>query len=329
MTETIMNENFISQNDLENFKASFAKEIEDYFEDKLKKSNEELLNQIAKMIEDRLNNSSEESSTEYDLDNDVIMKNKLNPPVRQVPEPGFFNGDTTQTELFCELCYDTFKTYPNNQLEEEAKINFVKSRLRDSARIWYRFKYKDDNSPATMVELLQELAAAFTNVISIKLSKIQLIELRQNYGKINEYIEKFRSLSRLLQIDNSSLSLLFLNGLHPKYKEEVVKADTLPDTLEAMITKCILIENTLIVNNKIKSNSKSNQKTKKDSNNESFIEGKNITSEQHDDTKNTNDRNHNNNGYSNYKYNKKKSFNNGNHNYSNQVIKTTKINSRN
>lgn len=329
MTETIMNENFISQNDLENFKASFAKEIEDYFEDKLKKSNEELLNQIAKMIEDRLNNSSEESSTEYDLDNDVIMKNKLNPPVRQVPEPGFFNGDTTQTELFCELCYDTFKTYPNNQLEEEAKINFVKSRLRDSARIWYRIKYKDDNSPATMVELLQELAAAFTNVISIKLSKIQLIELRQNYGKINEYIEKFRSLSRLLQIDNSSLSLLFLNGLHPKYKEEVIKADTLPDTLETMITKCILIESSIIVNNKIKNNNKSNHKNKKDYNNDTSDDDKNANSKQHVDKKDSNDRNHYNNGYNNYKYNKKKSFNNGNRNSNNQVTKTTKINSRN
>jgi len=291
-----MNENFLSQNDLENFKASFAKEIEDYFEDKLKKSNEELLTQITKMIEDRLNNSSEESSTEYDLDNDVIMKNKLNPPVRQVPEPGFFSGDTTQTELFCELCFDTFKTYPNNQLEEEAKINFVKSRLRDSARIWYRIKYKDNNNPATMVELLQELAAAFTNVISIKLSKIQLIELKQSYGKINDYIEKFRSLSRLLQIDDTSLSLLFLNGLHPKYKEEVKKADTLPDTLEGMITKSILIENTLIVNNKIKASSTSSHNRKKNS-----------TSQ--------------------LRYNK--SFNKYKNNYDNKVTKATKINTKN
>ena len=137
-----MSQNFISKIDLDNFKAGFVTEIEHYLEEKLGKTKEVLSKNFKKMIDEKMEVSSEILSTEYDSDNDVIMRSRINAPVRQVPEPGFFSGDTNQTELFCELCSATFKTYPNNQLPEDVKINFVQSRLRDSARIWYRIKYK-------------------------------------------------------------------------------------------------------------------------------------------------------------------------------------------
>ena len=85
------------------------------------------------------------SDTHYDLDHDVVMRTKnYSAPLHQVPEPGFFSGKTSETDLFCQLCEDTFKTSPYKYVSEETKINFVKSRLRDSARNWYLTKYKDN-----------------------------------------------------------------------------------------------------------------------------------------------------------------------------------------
>jgi len=134
----------------------------------------------------------------YDLDRDVIMKDKISAPLIQVPEPGFFSGKPSETELFCQLCEDTFRTTPNRYLSEETKINIVKSR-RDSARNWYLTKYKDNIRPGSMHELLTGLKTAFSNVASYKLAKIKLMSLKQTYGKINDYIEEFRNYTRLFK----------------------------------------------------------------------------------------------------------------------------------
>ena len=52
------------------------------------------------------------TSTRYDNDHDVIMRSAFPYTVAQVLEPGLFYGDISETELFCQLCGDTFKTYP-------------------------------------------------------------------------------------------------------------------------------------------------------------------------------------------------------------------------
>ena len=259
-------------------------------------------NELKNLIKENI-----ESSTEYDSDDDAIMKTSS--PVKQVPEPGFFYGDVKETELFCELCFDTFKTEPNNLLPESAKINFVQSRLRDAARIWYKIKYKDGSAPATMLQLLTDLSQAFPNVTSTKLAKLQLLDLKQHYGKITTYIEEFRNLSRSLELDDSSLTLLFLNGLHSRYKQEIIKSDILPDTLEEIITKCILFENSLNTNNKINNNNKHNNKRKSNNNNKM----------------NKNFKNYNQNNYRNYNNN-----NNNNNKINNNFInKVQKISSKN
>ena len=81
------------------------------------------------------------------------MRNAFSNRLQQVPEPGFFSGDTKETDLFCQLCEDTFKTYPNSEATEDIKINFIKSRLRDSARNLYLATYKDTN-PKTLTIIL-------------------------------------------------------------------------------------------------------------------------------------------------------------------------------
>lgn len=243
-------------------------------------------------------------STQYDKDHDVIMKSRIAYSINQVPEPGFFVGKTSETDLFCQLCEDTFKTYPNRYWPEDAKVNFVKSRLRDAARNWYLSKYKENESPASLKELLEGLKKAFTNVESKKLAKINLVNIRHTYGKINDYIDEFRSYSRQVSWDEEPLVLLFYNGLHPKYKEEINKIEEFPTKLETIITKCILLENSLNTKNKINATSHSKTTKRKSSNHQSNQQYKNY--------------NHYNNHFN---YNK-------NHNY-NDVSKVQKINSKN
>ena len=217
-------------------------------------------------IENNVEPSVATNSTHYDLDHDVIMRSRFAYTVTQVPEPGFFTGKTNETDLFCQLCEDTFKTYPNRYWPEDAKVNFVKSRLRDSARNWYLTKYKDNVYPATLYELLAGLRKAFTNVASVKLAKIKLVNLKQSYGKINDYIEEFRSYTRQFNWNDEVLALLFYSGLHIKYQEEINKSEEFPTKLEDIITKAILFENSINTKGKIREASQHRNPPRKSTN---------------------------------------------------------------
>eukprot|EP00833_Pecoramyces_ruminatium_P015483 jgi/Orpsp1_1/1189515/evm.model.d7180000072564.1 len=284
---------YVTANDLDSFSAQLEKKIGDYLDERFKNTNNDLLKRMEELINENLKDDDSDSSTDYDSDNDAIMRVRLNNPINQVPDPGNFSGDPKDTELFCELCYDTFKTPPNNALPEESKINFVQSRLRGTARNWYHLKYRDDHRPATILELLNEIARAFPNTTNAKLSKIQLLELKQNYGKIKEYIDEFKNLSSNLNLDNISLSLLFLNGLHPRYKQEIIKADILPENVEDMISKCIIFESSLAANNQLNRNRSHNNKRKSNNNFKKNNYKKNYQNNNKNHNNNNNDNNYN------------------------------------
>ncbi|OUM64030.1 hypothetical protein PIROE2DRAFT_9337 [Piromyces sp. E2] len=127
------------------------------------------------------------SPTQYDLDHDVV------------PEPGFFSDDTPKL-IYSLNCAKILNTHPNSELPEDTKNNVVS---------------------ATMFELLMRLKGAFNNIGSVKLAKIKLISLRQNYGNLN--------------FDEEPLALLFYIGLNPKY-QEVQKLETFRENLEKIIT---------------------------------------------------------------------------------------------
>ncbi len=302
-----INEQCVSHQDLSHFGTELYQRILDemnsLFNNYLSQINsaQQVPNEQFKVPEISGEDKKSVSSVKYDLDNDVIMRTRYPDSVKQIPEPGCFRGITSETELFCDLCEDTFKTYPNSSWPEESKINFVRSRLHDAARNWYLTKYKGDKSPKTMKELLNGLRVAFNDVGSCKLAKIKLIRLKQSYGNINKYIESFRTYSNRFNLDEESLTLLFYNGLHPKYQEEIEKMEQFPVELETIITKCILFESSMSIRNKLKQNS----------NNKS---SKNYS------------KHNNSNKYNNYN---KNNNNNNNKNNDNNNNKVQKINSKN
>ena len=261
--------------------------------------------------------SNLDSPIQYDKDHDVIMKNTYHNNLTQVPEPGFFSGNTAETELFCDLCEATFKTYPNKDWPEDAKINFVTTRLRDSARNWYLTKYKNV-LPDSLDTLLYDLRESFNNVGSIKLAKIKLVSIKQNFGNINKYIDDFRNISLKLNFLDESFALFFYNGLHPKYQEEIQKLDAFPETLEDMITKCILFENTIKTANKVRETTNNSK-------------GKNTRKHYNNNNHNYRNKNKYNNYYkNNYQQRNNNYYNKNTNNNSNEnTIKAQKINSKN
>ena len=326
---TGVEENFISKNDFANFnqgldqRFTHLNEVNDQIMSALNAITERLSQDhgyerldTPRPVPENNEDSSVDDSTHYDLDHDVIMRSRFAYTVNQVPEPGFFVGNTTETDLFCQLCEDTFKTYPNRFWPEDAKINFVKSRLRDAARNWYLTRYKDNTEPATLNELLNGLKEAFTNVASNKLAKINLVNLKQAYGKVNEYIEQFRSYTRQFNWNEEALVLFYYNGLHPRYQEEINKSEDFPVKMEDIITKTILFENSISAKNKIKQ-----------VNQNKTIKRKNFNYEQRNKNKNFNNNYHSNNTNNNYNFNKT-NFNNNNKN-NNVINKVQKINSKN
>ena len=252
-------------------------------------------------------NDNASTITRYDNDHDVIMRSAFPYTVAQVPEPGLFSGDISETELFCQLCGDTFKTYPCKSWPEDAKINFVQSRLRGAARSWFQTKYPIGTTPSSLEVLLEELKKAFPDVVSKKLKKINLVNLKHSYGKIKEYIDSFRKLTADLGWPEEPLVLFFYNGLHPKFKDEINKMEKFPEKIEEITTKCILFE--------------SSQETK--------VKINQFTGGRSDKKKSSNSRQQNNDN--NYNKNKNYSFNNynSNTNKNNNSFNKTKNNSNN
>ena len=266
------------------------------------------------------------TTTRYDSDHDVIMRSAFPYTVAQVPEPGLFSGDISETELFCQLCADTFKTYPCKLWPEDSKINFVQSRLRGAARSWYQTKYPSGVLPVSLEVLLDELRRAFPDLISKKLKKISLVNLKHTYGKIKEYIDSFRKLTADLGWPEEPLVLLFYNGLHPKFKEEINKMEIFPEKIEEIITKCILFESSQESKAKISqiAGSKSDKK-------------KNPVSRPQNGERKENNYNPNNNSNKNNGFFKKSKYNGNNNNHNNNshnnnnnhVTDVQKINTKN
>jgi len=160
----------------------------------------------------------------------------------------FFSGNINETYLLCQLFKYTFNTL---RLPEDVKINFAKSRLRDLSRNWYIAPYNENNHPRTLKELIDNIRKTYANVASKKLSKIQLVKLKYSYGKINEYIEKFRTLTTgyWFVIEWRSFSFFFFfffffyNGLYPKFKEE--KMDEFPSKPGDIYIMCILFKDNI------------------------------------------------------------------------------------
>jgi len=261
------------------------------------------------------------TTTRYDNDHDVIMRSAFPYTVAQVPEPGLFSGDISETELFCQLCADTFKTYPCKLWPDDAKINFVQSRLRGAARSWYQTKYPTGVIPSSLESLLEELKKAFPDVVSKKLKKIGLVNIKHSYGKINDYIDAFRKLTADLAWPEEPLVLFFYNGLHPRYKEEINKMETFPEKIEEITTKCILFEASQDSKSKINQLSGSKSDKKKTSS----------SRPQNNNNNNYNNKNKNHNFNSNNNFNKNNnSFNKlKNNNNNNYVADVQKISSKN
>ena len=159
---------------------------------------------------------------------------------------------------------------------------------------------------------MDELKKAFPDVVSKKLNKISLVNLKHSYVKINDYIASFRKLTADLEWPEEPLVLFFYNGLHLKFKEEINKMENFLLKMEEITTKCILFESSQ--NTKIKINQ--------------------FTSGKPDKKKTSNSRQNNNNGYNNklknYNNFKRNSFNKPKNSSSNtHVTDVQKISSKN
>ena len=251
---------YVSRTELDQFSKNFSAELEKYLNNKLIEFQQQLIAQIMPRDKGKEpETGSNSGSTQYDADDDVIMKSKFVAPLNQAPDAELFDGDSTKTELFCDICKATFNFFPYSSLPETVKIDYVKLRLRGSARSWYQFKHPEGQEPFTLDLLLDEIRAAFPNVLSQKLAKIQILKLRQQFGKVKDYIEEFRNLSSRVNLEEKSLTLLFYNGLHPKIQHQINKLEVLPESLEDMITKCIVYENNMAVTQKLNNNKSSNK----------------------------------------------------------------------
>jgi hypothetical protein len=257
------------------------------------------------------------TTTRYDNDHDVIMQSAYPINIPQVPDPGLFSGDVSETDLFCQLCGNTFKTYPCKSWPENSKINFVQSRLREAARSWYQTKYSS-SPPASLETLLNELKEAFPDVVSKKLKKINLINLKHSHGNIKDYIDSFRKLTADLGWPEEPLVLFFYNGLHPKFKEEINKMEKFPEKIEEITTKCILFESSQ--ETKLKINQLTSNKNYKRKNSHSYPNSEN---------KNKKNNNYYNHSKNNNFHNNKSKVNSSYNNRENYVTEVQKINSKN
>jgi len=229
----------------------------------------------------------------------------------------FFQVMFLKPNFSVQLCGNTFKTYPCKSWPEDSKINFVKSRLREAARSWYQTKYSS-SSPASLETLLNELKEAFPDVVSKKLKKINLVNIKHSHGNLKDYIDSFRKLTADLGWPEEPLVLFFYNGLHPKFKEEINKMEKFPKKIEEITTKCILFESSQ--KTKLKINQLTSNKNYKRNNSHSYSNSEN---------KSKNNNNYYNHSKNNNFHNNKSKVNSSYNNRENYVTEVQKINSKN
>ena len=147
-------------------------------------------------------------------------------------EPPTFDGEPGQ---FKEWLFAIDLALRSLAIEDEAvKVDYVAGFLVGNARLWIIFAVDSGKQFRTWSELKDALRTAFGPRHEEERARLHLFALRQGGSSVDSYIANFGRLSlQVLELDELSRALLFVQGLHPRLLGDVLSQH--PTTLEEAV----------------------------------------------------------------------------------------------
>jgi hypothetical protein len=168
------------------------------------------------------------------------------PNVREpkVKEPMNFTGKKSQLKDHITQVRIVFMLQPSRFPDEQTKVLYAASFLRESAFSWIQ-PYLEQRPPPAMLSdfelYVAELKRVFGDPDEQATSERQLTNLKQT-GSAASYVSEFRRVSASLGWNDRALNYIFYKGLKDHVKDELSKADRPQDTY-ALMELAIRIDN--------------------------------------------------------------------------------------
>lgn len=159
----------------------------------------------------------------------------------RVREPDVFSGNRNKLRAFISQCELYFKLHGPTFFEEEDKILFMGTLLRDAAYDWYDGLLRNENLPDTYEAFVKALKRTYGAIDEVAGAERAISTLKQTHSA-SQYASDFQQLSSHLHWDDEALGFQFYTGLKENIKDELAR-DGRPNVLEDLIEKAVKIDN--------------------------------------------------------------------------------------
>ena len=177
------------------------------------------------------------SSPQQSVGNGVISTRQGRKSRQYVKEPPLFAGDAS---TFKEWVFSLELALKAESLAEpEKEVDFAASFLTGNARLSLIAVLESGESFTNWQELKTSLARMYSPKFDQEQARVSLFTLKQR-GSLQEYIAEFTRLSlQVPELDEHSRAVLFTNGLHSKFKQEVLREH--PTCLSGAVQAALLV----------------------------------------------------------------------------------------
>ena len=162
-----------------------------------------------------------------------------------VPLPAKFNGSRRSSSIdFKKSMTKLFFLQPRKFPSDEIRIVYLSTFFTDSAKLWYKSLEDSDSS---VLQTLEAFWVAFQNRFGNPLAseeqKNKLLVCRQGRSEpIEEFNSRFHTLTLNVNFNDEALRSIYLQAILAETLEKLYDQDSLPSTLEEMMSLCELIE---------------------------------------------------------------------------------------
>lgn len=162
------------------------------------------------------------------------------------PEP--FNGSRKDFRKFMVQCQMNFNVAPEIYDEDEAKIAFAGSYLRDQAAQWFEPHINIDTGKSNFSswqDFTRSLAAAFDDPDRIATAERELKRLKQGKDTASKYHAKFVSIITVLDLGQRQKISAFRDGLSKEVRQALTTQVSPPKLFDDYVNMVIKIDNNI------------------------------------------------------------------------------------
>jgi hypothetical protein len=147
----------------------------------------------------------------------------------RIPDIERFDGNASKVRGFQASLRNFFSAQPRIYGSDQAKICYIISRLDGTAKAWAdALLYRNDQSLKSLTEFTRLFEIMFVNPEEKTINSTKLLQMRQGRKSTQQYANEFMILLPNSNIQLSSATPVFYEGLNYETKKMVASMGTLP-----------------------------------------------------------------------------------------------------